>query len=58
MFDSFCSTTLTKACMVMTSSPRFIMIGGFLGAGKTTTIARLASHFRGEGKNVAIVTND
>jgi len=42
----------------MTSAPRFIMIGGFLGAGKTTTIARLASHFRAEGKNVAIVTND
>jgi len=42
----------------MESTPRFIMIGGFLGAGKTTTIARLASHFRAEGKNVAIVTND
>ena len=42
----------------MTSAPRFIMIGGFLGAGKTTTIARLASHYRAEGKNVAIVTND
>ncbi len=34
------------------------MIGGFLGAGKTTTIARLASHFQEQGKNVAIVTND
>lgn len=34
------------------------MIGGFLGAGKTTTIARLASRFREQGKNVAIVTND
>lgn len=42
----------------MTTAPRFIMIGGFLGAGKTTTIARLASHFRAAGKNVAIVTND
>ncbi len=42
----------------MQSAPRFIMIGGFLGAGKTTTIARLASRFRAEGKNVAIVTND
>lgn len=40
------------------STPRFIMIGGFLGAGKTTTILRLAAHFRAEGKNVAIVTND
>jgi G3E family GTPase len=42
----------------MTAAPRFIMIGGFLGAGKTTTIARLAAHFREQGKNVAIVTND
>ena len=42
----------------MATAPRFIMIGGFLGAGKTTTIARLASHFQAEGKNVAIVTND
>jgi len=42
----------------MTSAPRFIMIGGFLGAGKTTTIARLAAHFRQLGKNIAIVTND
>lgn len=42
----------------MSEAPRFIMIGGFLGAGKTTTIARLAAHFRAEGKNIAIVTND
>lgn len=42
----------------MATAPRFIMIGGFLGAGKTTTIARLAAHFRKLGKNVAIVTND
>ena len=42
----------------MASAPRFIMIGGFLGAGKTTAIARLAAHFRSQGKNVAIVTND
>lgn len=38
--------------------PRFIMIGGFLGAGKTTTIARLAKQFQTEGKRVGIVTND
>jgi Ni2+-binding GTPase involved in maturation of urease and hydrogenase len=42
----------------MNSTPRFIMIGGFLGAGKTTTISRLAAHYRSQGKNVAIVTND
>lgn len=43
---------------MVSSNPRFIMIGGFLGAGKTTTIARLARHFQTEGKRVAIVTND
>ena len=37
---------------------RFLMIGGFLGAGKTTTISKLASHFVAQGKNVALVTND
>ena len=36
----------------------FAMIGGFLGAGKTTCIARLAQHFTEQGKRVAIVTND
>lgn len=34
------------------------MIGGFLGAGKTTTIARLARHYQEQGRRVGIVTND
>ena len=38
--------------------PVYIMVGGFLGAGKTTTVARLARHFMEQGKNVGIVTND
>src|SRR5258708_38366386 len=37
---------------------RFIMIGGFLGAGKTTTIARLARHYSDRGQRVGVVTND
>jgi Ni2+-binding GTPase involved in maturation of urease and hydrogenase len=37
---------------------RFLMLGGFLGAGKTTAIARLARHYTNQGKRVAIVTND
>ena len=37
---------------------RFLMIGGFLGAGKTTTISKLAAHYQETGKNVGIVTND
>jgi G3E family GTPase len=34
------------------------MVGGFLGAGKTTTLARLARHYMAQGKRVGIVTND
>lgn len=37
---------------------RFLMLGGFLGAGKTTALARLARHYTNQGKRVAIVTND
>ncbi len=37
---------------------RFVMVGGFLGAGKTTTIARLARDYKARGLNVGIVTND
>ena len=37
---------------------RFLMVGGFLGAGKTTALARLARHFVDQGKRVALVTND
>ena len=39
-------------------NPRYIMIGGFLGAGKTTTVGRLARHYMGQGLRVGIVTND
>jgi len=34
------------------------MVGGFLGAGKTTTLTRLARHYLDRGLNVGIVTND
>ena len=37
---------------------RFMMVGGFLGAGKTTTIGRLAMAYQQQGLNVGIVTND
>ena len=37
---------------------RFILIGGFLGAGKTTTVARLAGMYTAQGQHVAIITND
>jgi G3E family GTPase len=34
------------------------MIGGFLGAGKTTALSRLARHYHGRGLRVGVVTND
>lgn len=37
---------------------RFVMVGGFLGAGKTTTISRLANHYMQKGQRVGVVTND
>lgn len=37
---------------------RFIMLGGFLGAGKTTAMAKLAQHYIAQGKRVALVMND
>ncbi len=37
---------------------RFLMVGGFLGAGKTTALGRLARMYMDQGKKVGIVTND
>jgi G3E family GTPase len=40
------------------NSIRFIMLGGFLGAGKTTAMARLARFYTSRGQRVGLVTND
>lgn len=37
---------------------RFLMIGGFLGAGKTTAVGRLAKFYMSQGKKVGVITND
>ncbi len=37
---------------------RYIMIGGFLGAGKTTAVARLATRLHDRGRRVGLITND
>ena len=37
---------------------RFVLVGGFLGAGKTTAVARLARHYAARGQRVGVVTND
>ena len=40
------------------SIARYIMIGGFLGAGKTTSINKLAATLTADGKRVGLITND
>jgi len=42
----------------MSTKARYIMIGGFLGAGKTTTVGRLARHLSAQGLKVGLITND
>ena len=41
-----------------TDKPRYIMIGGFLGAGKTTSVVRLAQRLTVRGLKVGLITND
>ena len=42
----------------MTTKARYIMIGGFLGAGKTTALGKLAQRLAGRGLRVGLITND
>ncbi len=37
---------------------RYIMIGGFLGAGKTTAVSKLAKRLADQGLRVGLITND
>jgi len=39
-------------------TPRYIMIGGFLGAGKTTSMLRAADYFSKQGLRVGLISND
>lgn len=41
-----------------TGQARYIMIGGFLGAGKTTAVCKLARHLTEQGLRVGLITND
>ncbi|MGH9159664.1 MAG: GTP-binding protein [Vicinamibacteraceae bacterium] len=39
-------------------SADYMMVGGFLGAGKTTALLRLAEHLTKQGRRVGLITND
>ena len=41
-----------------TGKPRYVMIGGFLGAGKTTAVGKLAKRLSHQGLRVGLITND
>jgi G3E family GTPase len=38
--------------------PRYIMIGGFLGAGKTSSMLKAAQYFSSQGLRVGLISND
>jgi G3E family GTPase len=40
------------------SKAAYIMVGGFLGAGKTTAILRLAQRLSTQGQRIGLITND
>lgn len=42
----------------MDKETRLILVGGFLGSGKTTLIYEVTKHFMKEGKRVGLITND
>src|SRR5688572_25110286 len=48
----------TANASAKTSPARYIMIGGFLGAGKTTAVGKLAHQLTEQGIRVGLITND
>lgn len=47
-----------KADETQAPRPRYIVVGGFLGSGKTTAITRLGQLFQKRGHKIGVVTND
>ncbi len=50
--------TQSSSPALSTDKARYIMIGGFLGAGKTTAVAALAKRLSAAGLKVGLITND
>ncbi len=52
MWTSFGKSLMTR------NKIKFVLVGGFLGAGKTTLVGELARRYSAQGKRVGIITND
>src|SRR6058998_397093 len=48
----------TKGASPKKAPARYIMIGGFLGAGKTTALGKLARELSEQGYRIGLITND
>jgi G3E family GTPase len=48
----------TQSNPIEGAKPRMILIGGFLGAGKTTAVGKLAQWLANQGLRVGLITND
>src|SRR5712675_2243518 len=49
---------LKESAVPKAAPARYIMIGGFLGAGKTTAVGKLAQQLSEQGCRVGLITND
>jgi Ni2+-binding GTPase involved in maturation of urease and hydrogenase len=49
---------IAMAPLTTSGKARYIMIGGFLGAGKTTAVGKLARYLADQGLRVGLITND
>jgi fused signal recognition particle receptor len=49
---------LRSAAVPMTARPHVLLVVGVNGSGKTTTIGKLASRWRGEGRKVVVAAGD
>ncbi len=50
--------TVAKPLPIYSKKPQVVLVVGVNGSGKTTTIGKLASQFKGAGKNVVIAAGD
>jgi signal recognition particle GTPase len=52
------TTRNSQAGKATAAKARYIMIGGFLGAGKTTAVGKLAKRLVDQDVRVGLITND